>query len=273
MPIVTSSAPAIVNLAVAIESMMSESAGPARATVGARSQAFDWTEGLPPWAGTVFSGVLVEGLVYRSTIVSPSGTPAARVAAGAPKPNAATITATTHTLPKYAGYADVNTEELIDTEGLVTAIESVLLDQALAAFSVDVAAALDGAALSATGASWAEAVLNGIGVLPTADVLVSSPADVAALLSPSSGYQIGMRDAIPTVFGLGLVMLPGLASGKAYVSKSSALTLFESGLSPAVLVDPYSQSTNNIVRVVADLFAAAELTAPGACVEITVAGP
>jgi hypothetical protein len=163
---------------------------------------------------------------------------------------------------------------LIDTEGLVTAIESVLLGQALTAFGADIAVALDGAALSATGADWAAAILNGIGELPTADVLVASPSDIAAILSPSSGYQIGMRDAIPTVFGLGLVMLPGLASGKAYVAQSSALTLFESKLSPAVLVDPYSMSTVNVVRVICDLWAAAQLTAPGAVVEVTVtAGP
>ena len=113
------------------------------------------------------------------------------------------------------------------------AIEATLIGQSLLAFCADIAVALDGAALSATGATWTDAILAGIGSMPWAQALVVSPADLAAIVSPGgSGFSLSMADAVPSVLGLALVILPGLAAGTAYVCASSALTLFESAKSP-----------------------------------------
>ena len=271
--VVTSANPAITDLAAELTRQLESSANVARATIGARSVAFDWASGITPSPLSVFASSLVDGLTYRATQVAPSGTPAIKVLPGGTKPNAATVTTTTETLPKYAGYADVKVEDVLDVDGLLPALENVIFDQCLTAFSADVGIALQDAALSATtpsGGTWADAILAGIAALPAADVLVVSPQDLAAIVSPSSGFQVGLANAIPTVFGLSLVALPGLVAGTAYVMKSSALCIFDTQKSPLVLVDCFSQSTQNITRIVCDLFAAAQLTAPGAVVAVTV---
>lgn len=270
MPVVSTATPSITSMADVLAEQLSGGASRASTSVvGDRAVAFDWTAGLRPWAGSIFNGVLVDGLSYRTSVVTPSGTPVAKVAPRSPKPKAGSIDSAGNTLDTYAGYIDCTTQELIDTSMLVAAIETVLLDQALVAYCADIAAALTDAALTASGASWADAILAGIGELPSADVAVVSPADLAAILSPSSGFQVGLKDAIPSVFGLGLIPLPGLATGTSYVAKSSALTLFESKDSPSVSVVSAGDGITNVWNVISDLFAAAQLTSPGAAVSVT----
>lgn len=270
MPVVSTATPSITSMADVLAEQLSGGASRASTgVVGDRAVAFDWTAGLRPWAGSVFNGVLVDGLSYRTSVVTPSGTPVVKVPARSPKPKAGSIDSTTNPLDTYGGYIDVTTQELIDTSALVAAIETVLLDQALVAYCGDIATALADAALTASAAAWADAILAAIGTLPSADVAVVSPADLAAILSPTSGYQVSMKDAIPTVFGLALIPLPGLATGTAYVCKSSALTLFESQDSPLVSVVAAGDGITNVWNVVSDLFAAAQLTSPGAAVAVT----
>jgi hypothetical protein len=273
MPILSTGSAAITDLAASLAAQLSESPNAARAAVGDRSAAFAWTEGaVRAFPASVFSSMLVEGLTYRSTIVAPSATPATKVAAGALKPTAVTITSSTEQLSKYAGLAECNVEDIIDSAGLGAAIESTLIGQSLLAFCADIALELAGAARSATGPTWTEAILAAIGTMPWAQVLVVSPSDLAAIVSPGgSGFTLSMADAVPSVLGLALVILPTLAAGTAYVCASSALTLFESSKSPAVLVDPYSKADTNVVRIVSDLFAAAQLTSPGDACAVTVA--
>lgn len=270
MPTITNPSAAVVDLADELTRQLSSSGNAAKASIGDRTAAFAWTGGSRPSPLSVFSSVLVEGLTYRTSVVSPSGTPAVKVAPGAPKPTAVTVASGTKTMPKYAGQATILTEAIIDSVGLIPAIESVIFDQVLRAFYIDVADEVDNAALATTGADWQSAILNGIGVLPDADILVISPQDLASVLSPASGYAVALADAIPVVFGLGLIALPGLAAGAAYVMKSSALVVFDTKLSPLVLCDPYSKSSTNEVVLVCDAWAAAQLVAPGAAVKVTV---
>ena len=260
----------VVDLAQELSSQAA-AGGAGRATVaGDRAVAFSWADA-GPWAATVFDAVTVEGLTYRSTLVEPSGTAAAKVAKGGTKPGVVTITTATKSLPKYSGMARVFTEDVIDTANLVGAIGTVLFDVILDALSADVAAVFAGAALDATGASWSAAILNAVGVLPRAQLLVLAPADMAAVVSPAGGFTASNSDALMSVFGLVVLPLPGLPAGTAYVCTSSAVTMFDSAKSPLMLLDPYSASTTNEVLVVGDVFAAAELTSPGNAVAVTVA--
>lgn len=273
MPIVTGTVTAVVNLAAEVERQLTASGNAARATLGERPQAFAWLGPGYAWAGA-FSTALVDGLTYRSVIVKPSGTPVAKVAPGGAKPAAVSVTTGSATLPKYAGMATVKTEDILDSTGLIAAIEAVILDQAITAFEADIALALEDAAGAASGATWSAAILAGIAANPSADVLVCSAADLPAIVeSVGSGYQLSGADGVATVFGLRLIPLAGAAAGAAYVMRGSALNLQESMLSPVVLVDPYSLSSTNEVRVIGDVFAAAELVNPLRAVEVTVAGP
>lgn len=268
MAIAIGSSSAVTDLATELASQASSGGGAGRASVGDRSVAFAWADSRP-WAGTLFNSVLVEGLQYRLTVVSPSGTPAAKTPKGGIKPNVVAIAADTGTLPKYSGLARCYTEDLLDSANLVVAIESVLFDQIVAAINVDVAAVLAGAALTATGGDWTEAVLNAIGQLPSASLLLVSPADLAAVVTPASGFMASNSDALMTLFGLGVIPLPGLTAGTAFVTTRNAVTMFDSAKSPLMLLDPYSESANNVVLVIGDAFMAAELTSPGNAVKVT----
>ena len=261
----------VTNLAEELASQASSGTGAARATVaGDRSIAFSWADSIP-WAGSVFGSVLTDGLQYRRTLVTPSATPAKKTPRGGQKPSAVTISSSTEQLPKYSGLGKIATEDLLDTSNLVPAIQAVLFGQCLEALSADVGIALRDAARTATGATWAESILAGIAQLPTASLLVISGGDLAAIVNPSGGWLASQADAQIVLFGLGVLILPGLAAGTAYVATTSALTMFDSRKSPLVLLDPFSNSETNEILIVADVFAAGELTAPGNAVACTVA--
>ena len=271
MPTLTSSnLPAVTDLADALAATLNAGAGAGRATIDGRAVAFSWTDGLPPWAGSVFNTVLCEGLTYKAVVITPSATPVTKVAKGAPKPNAATLVSSNGTLAKYSGLVEFQLEDALDSVGLGAAIEATLFGQAMQAFSLDIAAALATTTATISGADWGSAILAAIGAVPWADTLAISPADYAAIASPSNGFIASNADAIPVLFGLAVVLVPGMPSGTAYVLSSSALTLFESVLGPVALLDPYSGSATNTAKIVTDFFGAAQLTSPGSSIKVTV---
>jgi hypothetical protein len=273
MPVTTSgSVPAVNNLADELARQLSTSGNAARAAVGDRAVAFDWTAGIRPWAGSVFTSTLTTGLQYRSTLVSLTATPPVKVAKSAPKPVAVQMTTAVNQLPKYAGIGEMTTEDVLDTDALVGAVYTVLIDGCLQAFSADIGAVLTaGAGQTATGADWAEAILNGVSVLPNADVLCLAAADYAAAVKPGTGFALDPTNAVPVLFGLQVVIVPGLVAGTGFVCNSNAVLVAESMLSPSVVCDPFSKSDTNTTRLIVDLFAQAQVTAPYGVVAVTVA--
>lgn len=274
MPIITGTATAVTNLASEIERQLSSSGNAARATIGDKAEAFAWTSGLVPWP-RVFNGVLVEGLQFRSITVKSSATPVAIVPPGGQKPNAATIVSASAQLPKYSGYGQLTTEQIVDSAGIIAALETVLVDQALTAFGADLAAALATTTVAASGASWSAAVLAGIAAVPGADLLIVSSADYAAVVADlvAAGFMVSGADGVGSVLGLAVLPLPGAPAGTAYVCRASAVTVFESQSSPIAIADPYSLSDTNQTRIVVDVFAAASLTNGLGVAKVTVAGP
>src|SRR5215475_12900515 len=274
MPITTAgTVPAVNDLAAELARQLSSTGNAARATVGDRAQAFSWTGGIRPWAGSVFASTLVDGMQWRATRVSLTATPPAKVAKGAPKPVAVQLAAETRPLDKYAGIGEMTLEDIADTDSLVTAVYSVLIDGCLQSFDADIGAALVAdAGKTASGTTWSAAILAGIAQVPSADVLVIAPTDYAAAAAPGDGFTMSAADAIPVLYGLKVVLCAGLAAGKAFVANSNALVVADSRLSPVIVVDPYSKADVNTTRLVVDLLADAYVSAPGAVCAITV-GP
>ena len=271
----TGSVPAVNDLAAALASQLSSGSGnAARAVVGDRAVAFAWTGGIRPWAGSVFSSVLVDGYQWRPTLVSLTATPPAKVAKGMAKPVAVQLESSTRPLAKFAGMGSLALEEALDTDNLGAAVQAVLIDGCLQAFDADVGAALTAdAGQTASGATWSEAILNGIAKVPHADVLVMSGADYAAAASPGDGFSMSATDAIPVLFGLQVVLCSGLTTGPAFVAQSNAVTVADSRLSPGVICDPYSQADVNVTRIVVDLMADVFVTAPHAVCAVSVTAP
>lgn len=276
MPVLTSSGPpAVTDLAQRLVSDLN-SGRVARQSFGARSVAFEWAAGLPMILARQVQSAVVDGLSFSATRVAPSATPAAKVAAGAPKPDGVTITTGRVDLAKYAGIANFSTEQQLDTDALVPALASVLSSSALMAYDADCAAALAAdAGLDATGADWPSAILAGIAAVAGAGgapaVLAISPADYAAVVtSPGVGYAMSPVDGVPAMWGLRIVISAGIPTGTAYVLDPNAVLSVENSESPFALVDPYSGLSTNAVRLAVEAFFAFVVTAPGGVCEVTV---
>src|SRR3954453_11305630 len=98
MPVLTSSGPpAVTDLAGRLVSDLN-SGRVARQSIGSRAVAFEGATGLPMILARQVNSAVVEGLSFTAVRVAPSGTPAARVATGAAKPNAVTLTSEQVTL-------------------------------------------------------------------------------------------------------------------------------------------------------------------------------
>jgi hypothetical protein len=272
MPVVTAgSVPSVNDLAAELARQLTSTGNAARATVGDRAQAFSWTAGIRPWAGSVFASTLADGMQWRPTLVELTATPPAKVAKGGTKPVAVTLTASTRRLSTYAGIGEMEMEDIADSDSLVGAVYSVLIDGCLQAFDADIGAALTaGAGVTATGPDWSSALLAGIAAVPSANVLVMAGADYASAASPSGGFSMSAADSIPVLFGLQVVLCAGLAAGTAFVANANALMVCDSRLSPVVVCDPYSRAETNTTRLVADLMSDAFVTAPGAVCAVTV---
>jgi len=278
MPVLTSSGPpAIADLAARLADDLS-SGRVARQNFGERKVAFEWAAGLPNTLARQVSSAVVDGLSFGAVRVKPSGTPAAAVAAGAAKPDAVTITSETINLTKYAGLANFQTEQQLDTDGLMSALASVIASSCLMAYDADCIAALGAAnGLTATGTTWPSAILAGIAAVAGAGgapgVLVLGAADYAeAVQSPGAGYAMNPTDGVPALFGLRIVLGSGVAADTGFVIDPAAVLAVENAESPGAIVDPYSGLTTNAVRIAVEMFAAFVVTSPGGVAEITV-GP
>lgn len=275
MPVLTSNGPpAVTDLAGRLAADLSDGRV-ARESFGSRKVAFEWAAGLPNTLARQVAGAVVDGLSFGAVRVAPSATPAGEVAAGGNKPDAVTITSETMSLTKYAGLANFQTEQAIDTDGLVPALASVITSSCLLAFDADCIGALDGLnGLSASGATWPEAILAGIATVAAAGgapaVLVIGAGDYAeAVQSPGVGYAQNPTDGAVNLFGLRIVLGTGVPADTAFVVDPAAVLAVENASSPLAIVDPYSGLTTNAVRLAVEYFAAFVVTSPGGVCEVT----
>jgi hypothetical protein len=250
---------------------------PTRTTLGVQDQAFAWANGAPRTFASFVGTAQAESMAFGIVKAGPSGTPAAKVAASAPKPAAITLTAGTVNLAKYAGLCEFTLEQELSTAGLVSAVTTTLVQGALLAYENDLAAGIvAGKGSTVEGASWTEGVLKAVGEVVAhggnPNLIGISAADFAAAISGAQGLVFNGGDAIPTFLGLAVHMSPGLTAGTAVVLDSQAVIAVEHTDSPIVVVDPYSKSDSNTIRVVADIVAGYAVIAPGSVVTVTKSG-
>lgn len=277
MTVLTSStAPAVADLAQRLVSDLN-AGRVARASFGERDAAFAWSAGLPNTLARQVDSAVVAGLSFDAVRIKASGTPAGKVAQGAVKPAATSITSTSISLSKFAGIAAYNTEQALSAEGLTAALASVITSSCLLAFDADCMAALDtDNGLTAGGTDWPSAILDSVAAVAGAggapSVLVLSASDYAEVVqSPGVGFAMNPTDGIPALFGLKIVLSPSLAAGTAYTLDASAVLAVENESSPLAIVDPYSGLSTNDVRLAVEMFAAFVVVNPGGVCQITVA--
>ena len=271
---VTQGSQAVVNLASRLSEQISAGT-PARATLGSQEHAFSWTAGLPRGLWSFVSTATVTGPGFDGVIVAPSLTPAAKVAEGAAKPVAVTMTAKSWPLAKYAGLAEFTLESSAYSDVLPQAVAQTLIAGALVALEADAIAALNAdSGLSQTGdTSWTSAILGAIGQVAgnggNPGLLVMSAADFADAVTTPTQLAFSGADAIPSYLGLDLHLSPKAVAGTAYVLDRSAVVVAESDQSASVVVDPFSKADTNEIRVVADVMAVTAVTSPGLVAEVT----
>lgn len=274
MPVVVAPSTAVNDLAQLLTQQLGAGQQP-RATLGAKTVAFSWTSGLAPVVAGHVNGVLCQALSFDALIVGPSATPAKLVAEGAAKPSAVTLTPKTVPLAKYAGMASFSTEATLSSDMLAAAITATLVGQALLAFDADVVTTIDaGAGLTATGATWNEAILAGVAAVVASggnpDLIVLSGADYAAAVGGMGiGWQFDPTEGVPILLGLEVVVSAAATAGTFYVLDRRAVTVAEHVSSPLVVVDPYSGLSTNQIRLVAELLAGSVVSAPGSVAKVT----
>lgn len=274
MPVLTSSGPpAVTDLAGRLVADLADGRT-ARQSVGSKDAAFGWTTGLPDIVARHTAAVGVEGRTFNAVLVAPSGTPAAKVAEKAVKPAAVTITSTPVALNKYAGIANFTTEQSVDTDSLVPALAAIISTSALLAYDADCVTVLGTQhGETATGATWPEAILSGIGIVSanggSPGLLVLSAADYAsAVMSPGVGYASDPATGVVALFGLPIVLASSLAAGTGYVMDPAGALAAE-GDGPFAVVDPYTGLGTNEIRLGVDYFAGFVVTSPGVVCQIT----
>src|SRR4051812_27395128 len=109
----------------------------ARESIGTSAVAFGWAEGQAPILARYVESARIDGWTFDYVRVSPSGTPAGKVAEGAVKPAAVTLTSGTLTLAKYAGLAEFTLEKALSTVALLPALQATIGNQCLVAFDTD----------------------------------------------------------------------------------------------------------------------------------------
>lgn len=248
----------------------------ARATVGDTSIAFGWNEGQAATVARYVESAKTDGLSSTAFRVTPSATPAAKIAEGGTKPNAVNLVSFQIQLSKFGGLATFSLEQALTVTALLPALNATLIGQSLVAFDTDCVATLaaDHGA-EATGASWTEAILNGIaevastGQNPT--LLVMAPADYAAAVQdPSAVFSSDLAAGINALFGLQLAVVVGAVAGTAYVMDARAASALEHTASPLFTLDCYTLADTNRARLISEIVAGFVVTQPAGVCEITV---
>lgn len=251
--------------------------GTARASLGGGGEAFGWTGGLIPTVADYATTATASGMSFPITLVTDSGTPAAIVAAGAPKPAATAITPTSVALDKHAGVGTATLENFLDARGLANAIASVLSAQCLKSFETAAVAALDAAGgTPVTGTDWiaavaaAQAQLLGNGAKPS--VLVLSALDYGAFVADvtgTNGFSQSPDSPVGAILGSPIHVSGSAPAGKAFMFDSSAVVCVQHEASPLVIGDAVSMAATNQFRIVIDLVAATFVASPDGLAEIT----
>lgn len=251
--------------------------GTARTSLGGEGTAFGWTGGLVPTIADYATPATADGMTFKATIVSDTGTPAAVVAKNASKPTGTQIASSTVSLKKFAGQGAFALEDSLDAVGLAAAIGSVLGKQCLKAFETDAIAALSAGAGTTIGATtdWVQAAAN------AQAVLLGNGAKPSVLVIPAAVYGAFIADVIATnafsqdpespvgaLLGTVIHVSSTAPATHAYMFDSSAVMAVQHSQSPLVIVDCLTGAGTNTAKIILDLVAAAFVASSAGVVKI-----
>jgi hypothetical protein len=95
---------------------------------------------------------------------------------------------------------------------------------------------------------------------------------VMAELGQQSGFSHDPQSAVGSFMGSVLHVSPKAPAGTAYVLDTTAVLCVEHKDSPMLLVDPFSQSSDNKTRIVGDMFAVTVVVNETLVCAVTVVG-
>jgi hypothetical protein len=272
MPAAIGTPTVIASVAQTISDAVRQGIG-ARVSLGSDSEvAFSWALGLPRTLVSYVNSAPSSNRHVDVTVATDSGEPVSPIGEGAPKPAGVLLTSSEVDMAKYAGYAELTTEQAGFVTNVENAVTHVLVSRVLRGIQDDiVAAALDPAsgvitvaAANAVGAVIAgQAAVLGNGGVPS--VVCLSADDYVAIMTPAAG--VGVTWSWPDMAPL---VVPGLAAGTVVVLDGNAVTVLEALGGPLVIVDPYSNARNNKITIVLDEFTVPSLTAPGGIAVATI---
>lgn len=254
---------ALTTVAELIATSLNGGAGSARQNLGGGGTAFGWTSGMVPTVANYATPATASGMSFPVTRVTESGTPAAKVAAGAAKPDAATVTEADESLSKFAGIGKARLENFLNADSLAGAIARVLGASSLKAFELDAIGKLTAAmGTPVTAADWvgaaaaAQAQVVGRGGTPT--VFVISHLDYAAFMLDvlaTNAFSQSPESPIGAILGSPIHVSPSAPAGTAFVFDSAGVVCVEHEASPLVIVDTVTLASTNEIRIVGDLVA------------------
>lgn len=230
---------------------------------------------------------------------SASATAAATVAVAAAKPESTPgWTAVPETARKIAHYTDVPTEALADFENFQAIVDAEMRAGVIHEENAQIISG-DGTGTNLTGLLAtsgiqtyapvaAEArylsILHAMTMLRVgdefidADAIALNPEDWEIVLTTTSDQgdhivQTDVTGASPrSLWGVRVVLTTGIDAGTALVANLAEGTVVFEREPVRVMVDPYSQSKNNLVRFIAEERLALGVTRPDALVEVTFNG-
>jgi hypothetical protein len=210
------------------------------------------------------------------------------VAEGAAKPDSTLVVGRrTATLVKMAAYSDVSLEMQMDFDSVMSMVQLELQSGLIRAENANIVANILGdagiLAPAVTGTSGLIQLLQvkqAVRAAPNVgqpDLVIINPADFGALageLAATSGLLVGGTEAVQvgpqeTLWGMNVAQTVGITKGTALVGVSESACFFLRD-GPRLIVDPYSQSTNNLTRILLESRFSSGLLNPGRWAKWTV---
>jgi hypothetical protein len=210
------------------------------------------------------------------------------VAEGAAKPDSTLVVGRrTATLVKMAAYSDVSLEMQMDFDSVMSMVQLELQSGLIRAENANIVANILGdagiLAPAVTGTSGLIQLLQvkqAVRAAPNVgqpDLVIINPADFGALageLAATSGLLVGGTEAVQvgpqeTLWGMQVAQTVGIAKGTALVGVAESACFFLRD-GPRLIVDPYSQSTLNLTRILLESRFSSGLLNPGRWAKWTV---
>lgn len=267
----------ITDLSAALTAQLSGGSGSARASFGAKTQAFAWAGPTLNAAIAAVTPAVAQSRNFTAVRVAKTNA-VVSIPDGTNKPVTAILDSVPVTLKTYPGVCEIKTSDIVDSANLGQAVNQALYFQALHALDNELVTALiadsreldDAPSLSSI--AGAQAMIMAAGGY--GDLVILSATDYATIIGGSSGLVQGGNDprqAQQFVFGAQITVSSSLADGEAIVMDRTAALAIELDASPVALVDVHARL--NTTDVVIEVIGGALVTRPDSVVFVKSVTP